>query len=176
MVMQRRGQVFLIAALIIASLLFALTKVSNKTAAREQPEAFYDLADEIRFETKRVLDYGVLNGQPSSVLASQLLSNYSEYIANEDVVFIYGDSTAVYAVFYQTLTNLAAISFGGITVPVTITLASQTPVDLKPLSAGNTIATVRIRGNDYSFNLQPGQNFYFVLINEDGGEQFVTIK
>ena len=176
MVMHRKGQVFLMATIIIAGLLFGLTKISNKGFAREEPESFYDLADEIGFETKRVLDYGAITGQPSAEFTFQLLNKYSEYISDEDVVFIFGNATGVYAVYYQTFTNLNTISLGSISLPINIVLASQTPVILQPVSNGASIATVQVRGNDYAFNLKPWQNFYFVLIKEEGGEQFVTVK
>ena len=176
MVMNQKGQVFLMAAIIIAGLLFGLTKISNRGVAREEPESFYDLADEIGFEAKRVLDYGVITGQPSAGFTFQLLNSYSEYISDEDVVFIFGNATGVYAVYYQTFTNLNTVSLGGIGFPITVTLASQTPVILQPLPNGVSVATVRVRGNDYNFNLRPGQNFYFVLIKEEEGEQFVTVE
>ena len=171
MVMGRKGQVFLMAAIIIAGLLFALTKTVNKGVSRDKPEAFYDLADEINFETKRVLDYGVINGQPSATLAGQLLGSYTEYIANEDIVFIYGDMTNVYAVYYDTTQTLGIQLLGNTFIPIQI--VTQTPVDVKRDSG---TATVRIRGNDYNFNLKPGQNFYFVIIKEEGNEQFVAIE
>ena len=179
MVMHRKGQVFLMAAIIIAGLIFALTKVSNQGFARAEPEAFYDLADEIGFETKKVLDYGIINGQTPQAISSfadSLLVKHAEYIAHEDVVFIYGNAlTGVSARYYQSVTALSAITLNNVFIP--ITLITNTPVEVSTTtSAGVQIATVRIRGNDYVFNLKPGQNFYFVLIKEDEGEQFVSLK
>ncbi len=175
--MRRKGQVFLMAAIILAGILLSLTQITNKGVVKKEPEAFYDLADEIDFEVRMVLDHGVINGGTNTeVYASQLLNNYSEYIANEDVVFIYGNLTNVSAIYYQSLTNLNAVYLGDISFPVTVTLASQTPVEVQPLDLANSIATVGIRNNNYTFNLKPGQNFYFVLIKDEEGEQFVTIE
>lgn len=175
--MQRKGQVFLMAAIILAGILLSLTRITNKGTAKDEPEAFYDLSEEIDFEVRKVLDYGVISGgQNTGVLASELINNYSEYIANEDVVFIYGNATNVSAVYYQSLTNLNAISLGSISVPVNIVLASQTPVIVRPLDVVNFIATIKIKETEYNFNLKPGQNFYFVLIKEENGEKFVTIE
>ncbi len=177
MVMERKGQVFLMAAIILAGILLSLTRISNQGLTKKEPEAFYDLADEIDFEVRKVLDYGVISGGTNTGdYTTQLLNNYSEYIASEDVVFIYGNTTNVSAVYYQSLTNLNAVSLGDISFPVTITLASQTPVQVQPLDNFNSVATVGIRENNYTFNLKPGQNFYFVLIKGEEGEQFVTIE
>ncbi len=167
--MNRKGQVFLMAAIILAGIMLSLTRITNKGIAKNEPEAFYDLADEIDFEVRKVLDYGVISGGTNTgEYASQLLNNYSEYVANEDVVFIYGSLTEVSAIYYQSLTNLNAVSLGDISFPVTITLASKTPVEVQPLDSVNSIATVRVRDNDYTFNLKPGQNFYFVISSEEG--------
>ena|SRR3989338_2127172 len=176
MVMHRKGQVFLMAAIIIAGLLFALTKNVNKGFARDEPEAFYDLSEEIGFETKRVLDYGVINGQPqvtTALQAGQLLGSYAEYVAREDVVFIYGDLTNVFAVYYDS-TQALGIQLLNNTF-ISINILTQTPVEVQKDSTAGT-ATVRIRGNDYTFKLKTGQNFYFVLIKEDENEQFVALE
>ncbi len=175
--MNRRGQIFLIATIILVGILIALTSLTNRGVVKKEPEAFYDLADEIDFEVKKVLDYGVINGgQNTMTFANQLLNNYSEYVASDDIVFIYGDSVSVSAIYYQSLTNLNAVSLGSIFVPVSYTLASQTSVEIYPLDNLNNVAKVRIRDRDYNFNLKPGQNFYFVLIKEEEGEQFVTVQ
>ena len=177
MVMNRKGQVFLMAAIIIAGLLFALTKTVNKGFARDEPEAFYDLSEEIGFETKRVLDYGVINAQPPGTIdfqAGQLLGSYAEYVAQEDIVFIYGDTNNLRALHYQNVNNVVAVQLpGGILVP--LTLLTSTPVNVIYVSTAGT-ATVKIRGNDYTFKLKTGQNFYFVLIKEDENEQFVALE
>lgn len=176
--MRRKGQVFLMAAIIIAGLLFTLTKTVNKGFARDEPEAFYDLSEEIGFETKRVLDYGVINGQPqvtTALQAGQLLGGYAEYVAQEDVVFIYGDLNSVFAVYYDTINTITAIQLPGNMFIRLRNIVTTTPIFVQSDPAAGT-ATVRIRGNDYTFKLKTGQNFYFVLIKEDENEQFVALE
>ncbi len=173
--MNKRGQVFLMAALIIAGILISVVRISNESTTLDEPEAFFDLSDEISFETKRVLDYGVINAEPNiSELASQLLSNYSEAIGNQDVAFVYGNAvTGVYAYYYQSIQVVAVTLFDGVVVPITIQSGSQ--IEAEYSSVSNT-ATIRIDGVDYTFNLKPGQNFYFVLAKDEGGEKFVTVE
>ncbi len=177
MVMHRRGQVFLMAAVIVAGLLFALTRTANKGFVRDEPEAFYDLTEEIGFETKRVLDYGVINSQSSETTGTNtknLINKYAEYVAQEDIVFVYGDLNNVAAIYYDTVTTVNAIQLSsGSFIPLPI--VTQTPVDVQHDVATGT-ATVRIRGNDYKFKLKAGQNFYFVVIKEGENEQFVALE
>jgi hypothetical protein len=175
--MNRRGQVFLVAAIILTGILLTLTRFANKITSKDEPDAFYDLSDEIDFEVRKVLDYGVISGgQNTRAIISELINNYSDYIADEDVVFVYGNAMDVSAVYYQSINNLQAISLGSIYVPVNVVLASQTPVIVKPLDQVNVAATITINSIDYVFNLKPGQNFYFVLIKEEDGEKYVAIQ
>ncbi len=174
--MNKGGQVFLMATIIIVGIMLGLVRISNKSIVREEPKAFFDLADEIGFETKRVLDYGVINLLSSGDIdnhARRLLENYSELISNEDVAFVYGNSTNVSAYYYQNI-NVQAISLSN-NVFVTLPVTTGTPIEAKYEETSKE-ATVRIRNNDYAFNLKPGQNFYFVLIKDEEDEQFVTVK
>jgi len=163
------------ATIIIVGILLSLVSISNKSVVRKEPEAFFDLADEIGFETKRVLDYGVINPAQGSVenLAGRLLENYSEYISNEDVAFVYGNRDEVYAISYNQVNTIAVslLTNSFITLPVT----TRNIIEARR-ETGTNIATVRIRDNDFDFDLKPGQNFYFVLIKDEDGEQFVTVK
>lgn len=173
--MNKRGQVFLIAALIIVGLLISLSRIYNESNARKEPEAFFDLAKEIGFETKRVLDYGVINNVSNvSDLASQLIGKYGELIGNEDVAFVYGDSQNLSAYYYQTFDVVGAVSIFSNNY-VTLRIASGRNVEVTRSQIDNT-ATIRINGLDYTFNLKPGQNFYFVLIKQEDGEKFVTVE
>ena len=78
--MNKRGQFFLIAALIASSLLFGLTSVINSARGSAEDKAFYGLSDEIDFETKRVLDYGAYYYQEVSTndLMREFLVKYAD--------------------------------------------------------------------------------------------------
>ncbi|MEK6915959.1 MAG: hypothetical protein AABW89_05465 [Nanoarchaeota archaeon] len=172
--MNKRGQVFLMAALIIVGILISLSRISNESTSGKKPEAFFDLADEIDFETKRVLDYGVINSQTNiSDLASQLLTKYGETIGNHDVAFVYGDYNNVYAYYYENV-NVVAVSILSNNF-VTLRIANGREIDVRRSQVDNT-ATVRIGDVDYLFDLKPGQNFYFILAKEENGEKFVTVE
>jgi len=162
------------ATIIIVGIMLSLVRISNKGVTREEPEAFFDLADEIGFETKRVLDYGVINSLSSNRIddyAQRLLENYSELISNEDVAFVYGNTSGVSAYYYESVgVNAITLSNG---VSVSLNLINGRTINA--LRTGNDIK-INIRGNDYAFNLKPGQNFYFVLIKDEEDEQFVTVK
>ena len=63
--MNKRGQIFLMAAILITSVVIGLSTIDTEAEVMSPNEAFYDLSGEIGFETKRVLDYGVFqNSDP----------------------------------------------------------------------------------------------------------------
>ncbi len=173
--MNKRGQVFLISAIIIIGIVISIIKISNEGSAKSEPEAFFDLGKEISFETKRVLDFGAINTSANvSKLASELLNKYSENIAKNDVAFIYGDVSngEIYAYYYNT-TQITAVTIFGLSQ--TINIASGKQIQVTYLSADNE-ASIEIEGITYTFDLKQGQNFYFVLSRDDDGEKFVTIE
>ncbi|MEK6909159.1 MAG: hypothetical protein AABX23_03850 [Nanoarchaeota archaeon] len=172
--MNKRGQVFLMAALIIVGIVISLVRISNQSTTRDKPEAFFDLGDEINFETKRVLDYGVVTSSNVSRLASQLLNSYSENIGNQDVAFVYGNAqTGIYAYYYESVQVVGVTLLDGILVPITIQSGEE--IEAEYTGASNSVR-IRIEGVDYVFNLKPGQNFYFVLSKDEDGEKFVTVE
>ena len=79
----------------------------------------------------------------------------------------------VYAISYNQVNTIAVslLTNSFITLPVT----TRNIIEARR-ETGTNIATVRIRDNDFDFDLKPGQNFYFVLIKDEDGEQFVTVK
>lgn len=175
--MNKRGQVFLIAALIIAGILISLVKISNQSTSNDEPEAFFDLSDEISFETKRVLDYGIISATTNiSALVSQLLSNYSDSIGNQDVAFIYGNSEGVISAYYYYQTQVHAVTILGGSF-VTVTIQNGKPVTAERISgSGQDRVRIRIDEVDYFFDLKPGQNFYFVLAKTEEGDKFVSVE
>jgi len=60
--MVKKGQVFLIAALVIVSILIGLGAIYNTVNVSAEDIQIYDLSDEISFEASQVLDSGVFHG------------------------------------------------------------------------------------------------------------------
>lgn len=172
--MNKGGQFFLMAALIIAGVIIGLTSIVNYTHAPAERTQFYDLGKEIGFEARQVLDYGTYSGSDTEQLLETFIANYSSYISQDQVVFIYGNSTSIIAFYFnQTLVGSVGIDLGGDNpniIPITLPQGGQTQV--QPDDEGNIIVT--INGISYEFNLRAGQNFYFVLVKEEDEDRFVT--
>jgi hypothetical protein len=91
MQMNKKGQFFLIAALITVGALFGVTSIINSAQRGDENERFYDLSHEINFETKRVIDYGVYWQDDTNSLVNSFLVNYADYIKQDKALFIFGN-------------------------------------------------------------------------------------
>ena len=97
--MNKRGQFFLIAAVVIVGIIITLgtINISTKTS-KNSNAAFYDLSKEINYESSRLIDYGVLNGQTFSTTNSSITSfvaNYSVANPDTDMLLIYGNTSTL---------------------------------------------------------------------------------
>ncbi len=171
--MDKRGQFFLIAALIAAGLLFGLTAVVNSVQTTTEDKAFYSLSNEIDFETKRVLDYGTFYEEDTQALVNSFLTNYADYISQEKVIFLFGNRENIRSLYFTNRDiNAVGIVTGAGAQTVTIGNNDRSTADVTLLP--NDIARVVIGDIPYEFSLREGQNFFFVIIKEDNHEAFVA--
>ena len=59
--MDKRGQFFLIAAVVIIGLIIGLSVVYNSVKAPKEDSQVYDLSKEIDYESAQVIDHGTFN-------------------------------------------------------------------------------------------------------------------
>ena len=91
--MNRRGQFFLLAAVIISTVVISMGAANNKVTFNDEPEGFYDFGYEVQREMGAVLDYGVYNASGDVDLAEfvDLLAEDIEFRnPGSNFIFIYG--------------------------------------------------------------------------------------
>ena len=172
--MEKRGQLFLIAAIIIVGAIIGVTSVFNAARVTPPNENFDNLGREIKFETKRVLDYGLYYQADTDSLVKGFLEKYALYISQERVVFIVGNESGLFGLFFQgnALSGSVSIVTGQTTiVPIQVIKQEQALITPDPQTG---IISVTIDGIDYHFKLREGQNFFFVIIKEENDEAFVA--
>ena len=181
--MNKRGQVFLMAAVIISGIILGISSIDNSVDIGSSNEAFYDLSEEVGFETKKVLDYGVYKNESIGDLLSGdegLFLDYKNYLAKEQLALVVGNSSGVVVYYFKETSGSIGITTGttlaGGTVIVESMESYYTEVDLD--SDGANI-NVKIKGENgeefsYPFELKEGENFFFVIVKNDDGERFVA--
>ena len=176
--MNKRGQFYIIAAVIVVGIVVGLSSTVNSAVVGGEREQFYDLADEINYETKQVIDYGVFNSLEIDNLLIGFLEKYADYISKEQVLFLVGsldsEEVTAYGFTQQNVGGLGLISTNSgspslITIQEIGSVTAEVSLDT---DLGTVTATVE--GIDYIFNLEKGENFFFVIIQTEEEERFVA--
>lgn len=149
--MRKRGQFYLIAALVIITMIITLVIIFNYSR-REESSRVYDLSRELEIESSKVLDYGGVQG---SYPWNDFTKNFTDYAGQEiDITYVIGDTTSQNAFYYN--------ETGG----------QESP----PWYWDNPTSTLIVTHNNvnYTFTFKEGENFYFVMSQYISGEYYVA--
>ena len=177
--MNKRGQFFLIAALVVVAIIASLAVVYNKAEAPKEDLSVYDLSSDVDFEAAQVIDSGVFKADTEEQIGKNI-QNITDSYANSnpdvDIVIIYGTSTSATIIYYNnTKLGSVGISTG------TFESVDNTFYDKRKLIANTTnLDSGKIRiilGEEkieHYATLKQGQNFYIIVQKPRGSEQFVA--
>ena len=169
----KRGQFYLIAAIIIIAIIIGFVAVSNYLEKDESTKV-YDLGEELKIESAQVLDYGIYNELDEVDMAGLLtgfIEEYSKYGEINKLYFIFGNTEKIVFLGYQELEGEVTVETDGISD--SLHLYGGTTLNETYISPGDRV-TVIINGVEYTFDLKPGENFYFILVITAEGEQHVV--
>jgi len=175
--MNKRGQFFLIAALIIAGIVLSLAAIYNFTSSREEDTQFYDLSSEIGFEGNKVLEHGVYSSQEIDLLIRQIGNVYSEAISeqsNSTIVFLYGDIDSMTQLTYETKSQ-GSIGIGTGGEPQEKAVYT-TQVITGPANIEGNKVKINIADETYEFELKSGENFFIIIQKEKFDEKLVAAR
>ena len=175
--MDKRGQFFLIAALVIAGIIITFGIINITTRAPAEDVAIYDLSNEIGYESGQLIDRGVYMSLSPGQLSSQVISligNYSASNPDTDITVVYGDAANITAVSYENVpSGSEGVNIGGTTSQV---LQTRRTIQSHRASV-NPSGNITVRLNDtesLSFDLKQGENFYLILKKNVKGERLVA--
>jgi len=165
--MDKRGQFYLIAALIILTLATGFVIISNKASSVSNYQ-IQGLKEEIRLESSNIIDYAAYKNLGNSETESMLtnLSNY--YINNSqngNFYFIIGTQSSFVVRAYQRYAE--NVSIGGIAWDLGVLEVVHEKSD-----SGDSI-DIKINGTSFSFKINRGENFHFVVSSLNKGQKYV---
>lgn len=191
----KHGQFFLIAAVIIIAVIVSIVTITNYTE-RKDVVRLYDLGEELGIESQQVLDYGTyseLNESEMTGLIENFIDKYVSYIEEDtNIYFVFGNKQKINVVGYQDLQNESVevcLDIGHTSETEGITRKGQcvayksigetesfTKCDDAITNCEENInrVTIKIGSEEYQFRLRYGENFYFVIWQEIGGEKHVV--
>ena len=167
----KTGQFYLIAAIILAAIIIGITTVSNYSK-KEKSFEVYDLKGELQIESENTLDYGIYK-EFNELQMYGLLDDFTQaYIDSEshdkDLYFVFGNENKITLKGFQKTPQTVRLN------NAIITTGSEAFVgDINP-GAGEENLRVSIAGNTYDFKLEPGENFYFIISQKIGGNEYVV--
>ncbi len=177
--MNKRGQFFLIAALVIAGIIITLSAVhiTTQTPIREET-TLYDLSKEIDYESSQLIDYGVYQENTMRQRGESILSfvrNYSAANPDTDILLAYGNCEALTVLYYNHTSSgfLGIVAGGGpISLPQEVIMPSTPEYDIN-LECDRATVTLG-PGRVMEFELKSGENFFIVLKKQIGEEVIVA--
>ncbi len=94
--LNKRAQLFLLASVIIVSVVISLGITTNQVIVNEEPEDFYDFSDEVKGEIGKVINYEIYSDFEDGVNLNEFVDLLSESIKDTDpgseFIIIYGDN------------------------------------------------------------------------------------
>jgi len=169
--MNKRGQFFLIAALIIVAVLLSLGTIYNKARVQKSDSRVYDLSKELTYEGAKVIDsgyYSSLNKDQIGERLNAIISNSSTANKDSDIITIFGDFNNITVTNYSAQCNTVGI---GDSAEISCVPNPETNTKSYPNQKN---VTVEIGGNNYTFQLKAGQNFYILMRKSKSGETYVA--
>lgn len=161
--LSKRGQFYLIAAVIIIIILFGLSGVTNYIKTKTPEVQTYELSKELNLESESVINYGLFNSKDIDPLLASFAGNFTDYLSqNSDVYFVYGDETKITVLGYTRVSQgSVSIDFGGASSTLIIE-GRKLSKDITSTDSNNTVSVI-IANKPYEFSLKQGENFYFLI-------------
>lgn len=161
----KKGQFYLIAAIIIIILIFGIYSVKNYVTSNAKRTIVYDLEKEFGMEGGRIDDFAMYNNKDQAEFDS-LINNWTEmYISSkgqtiDDFIFVYGNSSSLFIRSYNK-SNVGNVCLSGqcdVMNYYTITRDTLETSNNFKLNLGN---------QSYNFKLQPDKNFILIIREGD---------
>lgn len=169
--MGKRGQFYLISAIVLAVIILGITTVNNY-ARKGKTSNIDEKAAELAIESAKVLDYAVYNGLDDSAINSLMIGftrDYRTYASEKDMYFLFGKSNEIVFMGYQGMQKALSIDVGSGYQTVDTTGGDFQEV----FNPSSTTVTIKIEEASYSFKLKPGKNFHYILSEEIGEDERV---
>jgi hypothetical protein len=169
--MEKRGQFYLVAAIIITVIVMGIAAISNYSI-KSEPTNVEALKEQIQTESTKTIDYGINKPLDQNGMFNLLTDFTQQYINSEsrdkNLYFIFGTKTNMTLNGFQNTNNNVLLDNAA------VTSNSNSAFLYSEVPANPNLVILTINQTDYDFNLSDGQNFFFVISQQTGGETDVV--
>ncbi len=172
--MEKKGQFYLMAAIILSMLIAGFATLSN-FSQRKDTVKIDDINQELRTESENVLDYGLNSGYtPGQIndLMQNFTDDYINYSGNEkDIYFVFGNLDVITVKGYSQSAKTIYVDEGNGETSFAISPGVAESMDFNP---NGIFMNVTIDGISNDYVLKGGENFFFIISQAKGGETYVA--
>ena len=181
----KRGQFYILGAIIIIIILISLVGISNYVDVKEEPEKLYSIGEILNLEGLNIIDYSLYNNQNIKTNIDNFLSLFADYLdqnTEEDIslIFIYGNSTSntISAEIYSRATTGEVSAYIGdnqIKIPVSKRIISSEEQEIIQTRTEDNKRYVDVTFNNvtHTIPLLDDNNFIFIMSTGSGFDQYV---
>ncbi len=164
--MEKRGQFYLIAAIVIIIAIVGIITLRNSVKEEEGDRRVYDLGEELEGETGYVYDYGTYNNENTQKLIGNWSDTYYEYgEEGESWIFVYGNKNNLTALkFSKDNSGKIGIITGGRKISLETMSKIKQKGEIENIGEGEV--DLVFGDFSYPFELKEGENFFFVISSE----------
>jgi len=192
--MNKRGQFFILSAVIISAVIIGMVAVVNYVDINQKPVDIYEISEEVNKEGGAILDYQIYNDIQGNENLTEFVRAVAKDIRDKDpsaeFIFVYGDaenlivenyaSTSVNEIPGATtkLENNIRLSISG--TPITLNQKkylsdfSDAYINSYPDLNQGEIFEVEIKGQNYTFPISENRKILFIIQKDVGDEVYVS--
>lgn len=176
--MNKIGQFYIIAALLIVVAISGIITISTIAIANPTPNQINSFSSSLKEEGPKIVDYGIYSqNNVKQVLDNFTANDFAPYFFketdNSSIVFIYGNMSNLYGVQYSLASRgTVSATIGGETSSWNVIGPYSQNILITP-NPGDSMVNVTLLGKVYNFQLRDNQMFYFVIIQQKNGETYV---
>ncbi|MDD5700363.1 MAG: hypothetical protein PHH00_04245 [Candidatus Nanoarchaeia archaeon] len=185
--MQKSGQIFLIAAFIIAGLIISVSAVYISIRAPKENTKVYDLSQELNEETAQVINYGMLSGNAGVQANIRSLSEYyAKAYPDSEIAIVYGtagEAAPSLAVYFPCSEGNISLESAGVQTCIKETFLKEVPLTStdyqgSKLEISGSKATITLKGKQYITEIPPERNYFYIIVKniKQGQQTVVTSK
>ena len=160
----KKGQFYLLAAIVIIAVIFGLTTVRNYAKTPNENTVVYDLKEELNLETGHVVDWTIYNKKNTSIVVENWKEIYVRSREDKEVenwIFVYGDKENITVLTFENITaGTVSLNLGASSSSIQITGDEKKKDTFKRQSDEISISLNDI---NYNFTLDKDKNFIFLI-------------
>jgi hypothetical protein len=173
--MNKRGQFYLVAAMLIVLIMSGFAGVSSYALVNSEPETIVEISGDLSRESYSIIEYGLYNGKDVDELLTEFTGDqigefFLEKTQDANIIFVYGDKKDLKALQYESGSQ-GDISIGDSSWVSHTNLIAKIK-NLGDVSHKNSVE-VELLERNYNFDVRDNEIFYFVIVKERGDEIFV---